>query len=135
MPNLVELEDINQFLPKDKLTLAEEDREVALESTAKEVVLSSLAPRFDTDEWISKQTTPNLVVSIIGMFVAGWIYNRQYGADATDDSGYGNVLLAQANALIQGLVGGSLDIDSPAIAGDTPSYLESDPTFVMGEVF
>jgi len=134
--SLIELSDINQFLPADKLRILESEREPALEDTAKEIVFSKLGSRYSVDEWLGPQSTPNLIRSIMGMIVAGYIYDRQYGEDADGES-YGSRLIQQAYDLLRGLVEGSLSLgdETPLVSAGSPSYKKSEPVFVMGKVF
>lgn len=137
MADFVELGDVNQFLPKDKLTLAEADRDATLETTAEQRVVSALRPIYDVSTWTLPGSTPILVKSIAGMFVAGWIYNRQFSQEASDATSYGNQLLAQAEGLLQGLVSGDLSLDDLDIlpTGEPAYGLAAEPIFTMGEVF
>lgn len=81
--------------------------------------------------WTNSANTPLLVkVAIAKMFVA-WMYRRQYSEDLPDDDAvYASKLEANAQAIVDGIVDGTLDI--PALAsGSGPEFYPTDSSSAM----
>lgn len=90
-------------------------------------VLARLGSIYTTTGWVSPGTTPDLVRSILAMQYVGWYIHRTFASDA-DLSAYGEKLLADAEALIQGILDGSLGlgIDFPETNPSFPSFYPND---------
>lgn len=138
MAAVVTLDEVNQFLPQEKLTLATFTEVAELETTAQFVVIGTLSSRYDTTGWTTVDGTPKLVRTVIAMRVAAWAYNRQYSEEAVVAGSYGNWLLMQAAVLLDQLVDGTMELADELTIGTRPgqgAVEETDPTFLMGQVF
>jgi hypothetical protein len=81
-----------------------------LEHSVAVTALAKLAVAFDTTSWISPGTTPDIVQQIIGMeYVAGYINRSQSSEEDLNE--YALWLWANGEALIEGLIAGTLVID------------------------
>lgn len=149
MSHVVPINKVNQFLPQDKLELddtvvagenlpADHDKFNDLEETARDIVFGRLGVYYDTSTWADPASTPSMVMNILGMLVAGWVYDRQFSEEATEGGSYGSRRVAEAYRLLEGVIAGEYSIGVDLLVDATagaPSYLASDPTFEMGEAF
>jgi hypothetical protein len=144
--------DANAWADKFKLNLTalDDDLEVSVASQ----VLARVSQRYDTSAWLTPETTPSLIKSIIAMMYTGWYFQRVYSED-TDISTYGALLLTRAEDLIDGIVSGSnILVEEVVIGGadtDTASFYPNDlssaqsptfddmslggPKFTMGQIW
>lgn len=138
----VGLNDLNQFLSNQKLELTSDDLELdhneQLELTAKNIIFGKFKNVYDVTTWVGTSTTPAIVKSIMGMWIAGRIYMRQYADTATDEANYGRMLVNEALALVDSILDGSIEADLTLIDADarlSETYDYIDPAFTMGSVF
>ena len=116
---------VQQWLEETKLTVDRTPDE--LDQTARDIVFSQVSQVYDTSTWVSTATTPSLILRICSMFIAAWIYERQYSENLPlDDTNWGVKLESMANLLIAGIVG--LTIDIPGVLPGAIGTL-SDPIF------
>lgn len=151
MSHIVSIDKINQFLPREKLGLdtstdsttgqaADHDVISDLEETARDIVFSKLATEYDVSDWSNGPTSPpSLVRNILGLLVAGWVYDRQFSEETTEGQSYGQRRVREAYALLDELLDGVLVLDGvdrlDADAEPDASILETAPVFTMGEQF
>jgi hypothetical protein len=86
-----------------------------------------LGTTFDTSTWVDTATTPELVRQAISMLYVHRVYNRTYSGDRDNMNDYSMWLRAEANALLDGLIAGSIiipDIDVPLTG--SPSFYPND---------
>lgn len=146
MSHVIPLEKVNQFLPNQKLELdltdvggvaADHGLVDDLEETARDIVVGRLSTVYDTSTW-APLAYPSLVTNIMGLLVAGWVYDRQFSEEVADGGSYGTRRVKEAYSLLDGLIGGLYAIEDLVITDDTsglPVGLESDPVFEMGSAF
>jgi len=150
MSHIVPIEKINQFLPQDKLglnTAIDSETGVAVdhskvadfEETARDIVFGQLGALYNTNEWSDGPTSaPSLVRNILGMLVAGWVYDRQFSEEATNAGGYGQRRVREAYGLMNSILDGTIDLigfDQLVNPAREASVHESEPVFVMDEAF
>lgn len=150
MSHVIPIDKINQFLPHEKLDLdttidpatdlpVDHGKINDLEETARDNVFAKLAVVFDTSTWMEPSQRPSLINNILGLMVAGWVYDRQFSEESTEGSSYGHRRVQEAWDLIDALIEGTLVIDDvDRLDDDLPgaaSVLETEPVFVMGEQF
>lgn len=104
MPHIT-VTEAQGWLESTKLTLSELDSE--LETSVASQILGQLAAGFDVSTWASPTTTPTLVRKILAMYYASWVYDKSYSEDP-DGAQYSLRLRARADALIAGILGGSI---------------------------
>ena len=133
---IVSLADINQFLP-DRLKLDSVSGITTLATSAKSHVYSKVALAYDTTSWTDETNTPDLIRSLISMFIAAWLYNKEYADGATEAGSYGRWLYNQAEVIRNGLYNGTLIIEDvdPKFDRTQPGVFETDPVFEMGRIF
>jgi len=128
-------EDIMQFLPKGKFTIANVDsyRSNELEATQEAYVLSRLSPHYDISTWDTDP--PTLVKSVVSMMVAAQMYMSNWADSDTDLPAYGENLMMQAKNILDGMVSGSINIDDTE--RETAGFVKDigDPIFEIGERF
>jgi len=128
-------EDIMQFLPKGKFTIANVDsyRSNELEATQEAYVLSRLSPHYDISTWDTDP--PTLVKSVVSMMVAAQMYMSNWADSDTDLPAYGENLMTQAKNILDGMVNGSINIDDTE--RETAGFVKDigDPIFEIGERF
>lgn len=151
MSHVIPIAKVNQFLPNEKLSLdvtidvgtglpVDHALIADLEETGRDIVHGRIAATYDTTLWVDPASTPTLVTNIVGMMVAGWVYDRQFSEEAATGDSYGQRRLLEAYALLEAVVDGTYVLDdvTPVVDGTAtgePSVLESEPVFVMGEPF
>lgn len=83
-----------------------------LVSTAVSYVIGTIASKYATTTWADSASTPPLVCDIITMLVAAWTYERQVAEDASETAqmSWGAQLEAKANAILAGIMNGSIDL-------------------------
>lgn len=151
MPHIVDEARVNQFLPSEKLeiptdTLHSTYNGQELENTIWGIVRAKLAA-FDIANWVNASGTPvpsnvpKLILDIMGMWIAGTIYNKQFSEEASDTgTSYGTMLKNDAMALLDSIVEGTIAIDSIVVTDEhvslgSPSVLETEPMFSLGTQF
>lgn len=138
-------QEANAWLEKTKLNLTALDSE--LEKSISSQVLSEIAQIYDVSSWSDANTTPSLVLKIIAMKYAGWYIQRTYSEDLPIND-YAELLLAEADRLIQGITEGALILSDPNLdiefnesylGEGSPSFyprdLDGEPKFTMGSIW
>jgi hypothetical protein len=149
----ITLEEAQTWAEQTKLTLGSlEDGLVTQVATQ---VLSRIALAYNVTGWTDNVTTPSLVRSVIAMLYVSWLYDRTYSEDEPDSNAWAVRLANMADALIEGITAGTIDITDDVatgtLQGTTASYYPTDassaqePTsldpslgparFTMGHVF
>ena len=121
----------NALTDSSKLNITTIDTE--LESQIVAQVFSELRGLYDTTTWVEESTTPKLVKSILSMIYTGMVYNKTYAVDGADTDLYGNMLIADANKLLDSVSSGvSVLVDSnPAVTIVASSDNFSVPFFAV----
>jgi hypothetical protein len=149
MSHIIPILKINQFLPIDKLSLdttvdvdtqlpVDHDKIADLESTARDIVFGNLAETYDVNDWYGGPTSPpSIVRNVLGMLVAGWVYDRQFSEEAATGNSYGQRRIREAYGIMQSIMDGTITfgeemLDLPHRTG---GVLETDPMFTIGEQF
>lgn len=106
----INVSDAQAFLENTKANLVSLDTN--LEGQFATYVLGRLADTFLDSTfgvltWADPTTTPQLVRMAIAMLYAGWYYDRQF-TEETEGTTYGEMLKADAELLIEGLISGSI---------------------------
>jgi len=115
-------------------------------------VLATLSEGFDVSTWTDTTNTPPMVQQAMAMLYVSWFYNRQYSEDQEHVNVYATLLRAEAEALITGILDGSIIMPGQiAPSSEAPTFYPTDsssaqqPTdtdtslgdasFSMGKVF
>jgi len=148
----ISLSEAQAWLEATKLTLS------ALESNTEQhaagIVISRLANTYDITTWLDHVSTPKLVRTLVSMYYCSYIYDRAYADDASDTSNYAFILRRGADAVINGLIAGSIILEEDPTASELvgqPAFFPNDasslleatvdfpsdgpPSFTMGQVF
>lgn len=131
-------QEVNAYLPTDKwavdVTTYEEPE---LESNARAQVLGRLRSIYPVDDWTATGgVAPALVRQVIAMYIAAWIYARQFSEDTANINSYASWLLRQAESIVTSLLNGDIALDD--IERDVSSDGEAvsgPPIFTTGRVF
>jgi hypothetical protein len=117
----VTLQEVQQWLERTKLDLTEFD--IELEASAKSFVFAKVSRFYDTSTWLAANTTPELIRKILAILVAAWTYMRQYSEDEDALNEYAEKLEKMAYDLIDGIIGGTLELSGAAavLGGSTPA--------------
>ncbi|HNV18271.1 MAG TPA: hypothetical protein PKJ52_01360 [Rectinema sp.] len=121
----------------DKVTWAT-SIDTDLDSQIASQVLAKAARAFDITSWVDKNTTPQLILSIIAMNYAGRKFQEMYGEDSLN-SDYGTALITDANNMLENLISGDLILldedliptESQAVGTVTYEPTESNPMFYV----
>ena len=145
MAHIIPIAKINQFLPLDKLELhdpahgnsTDHSRIQDLEESARDIVIAKLSYHLNTSNWFDPVDPPDLIINIMGMLVAGWVYDRQFAEESTEGATYGKHKEAEAYRLLEGILEGKYKLHGALYLDDetrVPSTYESDPIFTMDQV-
>lgn len=121
---LVSAGDVQAWFADGRLRIDSDD-DLEEEIHARSIVLGQLQTRFDVSDWVSPDTTPKLVRTIISMLTAAYRYNNFITVPEGQTS-YGDRLQANAMVLLQQVVDGQLILDEatdgPAVTGTLSFY-------------
>lgn len=124
MADLISITEAQAWIQQTKLDIDVLDS--ALLAQRQTYILARLGSVYTTTGWVSPGTTPDLVRSIIAMQYVGWYIHRTFAEDS-ELSTYGEKLLADSEALIQGILDGSLSL-GVAFPEANPSFPSFYPT-------
>ena len=115
---LANLDDINTFLPTDKLEAKDGDERIARHQTDVERVikgyLSSTFTAATLAAWADPGTTPGFIRSIAGRLIAAFHYGRSYSEDLPDwDRTYPQRIYDEAMAMLELVRTGDVDLGIP----------------------
>jgi hypothetical protein len=96
-------------------------------------VLGKIGVQFDTSTWLSPETTPLMVKSVIAMLYVAWYYDKTYSEDQEEGNDYAALLRAQAESLIQGILDDSIVLPEvpPGTEPSGPSFYPTDDSSGM----
>lgn len=126
---LAELDDINRFLPTDKLRLVEgEDDKYQIE--AERIIKAQLANTYSATElgrWTTPTNTPAYIRSVAGRITAALYYRERYAEDIPDVPEYAQLLYDEAlhpsTGMIVKIINGTVTLPEVATA-DRPTDLK-----------
>jgi hypothetical protein len=144
---LVTDELVQQWFERTKLTVTTVPDE--LDQTAHDVVFGRVSQVYDVSVWVDAVTTPSLILRIMSMLIAAWMYEAQYSEDIEDtENNWGAKLERMAYNLIDQIVGLTLVVTDPGTlptGNASPVFfptdvqdtdgLGSERKFTMGKVF
>lgn len=113
-----------------KLTIAALDTELE-DQLAEEVIRRLQSASIDTSLWVNDATTPKLVRVIIAKLYVAWVYDRQYSEDIEQGSNYADRLKANAEALILGLIDGTIELDPVTNVVGEPVFYPTDASSAL----
>jgi len=102
----IEVADAQTWTEKTKLTF--DNLDPALLAQTESIIIGRLAPQFDTTTWLDHTSTPAMVKTVIAMNYVAWYYDRTYSEDQEQGNDYAALLRAQAEALMVGILDGSI---------------------------
>ena len=143
---IVDDNDINKFLPQDKLSAESALLLEEVMEDAERIVRGNLAGYVDAAElatWTTPDDTPDIIRAIGGRLCAAAIYRRAYSEDSLDDPQYAQFLYNEAMGLIKGIQEGTIIIDPGVVPGielTTDMFYPNDPNtdppkFRMSDVY
>lgn len=108
----VTVEEVRALAERTKLAITSLDTELLIH--IEEEILDRLGTQIDAGTiatWITPETTPKLVRTIMSRKYFAWFYFRQYSEDVgPSENTYANKLDASAEMLIAGILDGSIII-------------------------
>lgn len=75
-----------------------------------EEVLARVGSVYDTSTWVNDTNTPKLIKVIIAKTYSGWLYDKYYSENQSEPNNYSQMLKANAEMLIAGLVDGTIEL-------------------------
>lgn len=129
----VTIEKVQGWLQTTKYDVSVDHVDPTQEATAADTVIPILEQRYNTSTWADDATTPPMVIRIIAMLVASFVLRKAVSQDDGIAS-YCDWLESRANALVEGIVTGAIDLpgvdpdpDSP-LGGSTEFYPDQTAT-------
>lgn len=115
---LASIDDVNTFLPQDKLSATDGNEEIARHQIDVDRVikgyLSSTYSAATLAAWADPDSTPSFIRSIAGRLIAAWHYARKLSEDLPDwDKTYPQRLYDEAMAMLLGVQNGDVDLGIP----------------------
>jgi hypothetical protein len=114
---------VQAWLHSSKYEITAIDTE--LETAAKEIYFGEFGQRYDTSSWTNASTTPQLVLTVMSMYVAS-VYLRRAVSQDDGYASYADWLEKRVETLCTAIVNGSIEL--PATM-DTTSSLGGGPLF------
>jgi len=113
---LASLDDVNTWLPQDKLEADNADVDLFQEDADRVVkgYLNGVFPAATLATWADPDDTPGIIRAIAGRLVAAKFYKQRYAEDVVDIPEYAQQLYDEAMAMLMQVVAGTLVVD-PAI--------------------
>lgn len=130
MMSYISINEVQAWCEPTKLTLANID--AVLEESVVSQVFARIAPTYDTSTWTGSISTPAPVLKILAMYYAAWYIDRTFSEDASVTNNYASLLRAEADNLLDGIIGGRVVI-STILSGTQQSLRTSDPEFEFGD--
>lgn len=123
----IQAQDAQAWAEKTKLPITQLDSELIAQIETRVLARLSAAFPDDVSTWVSPDTTPSIIKTVISMQYVAWFYDRQYSEEQEALNDYAVLLRAEAEALIQGILDGSIDVPGVVVPtiGD-PGYYPND---------
>lgn len=145
---LVSLDDINVFLPTDKIEALNADDDASV-LDAERIVKSKLSGTFSPTvlaSWTTAANTPQTIRAIAGRLAAALYYSRTFSEESTQAPQYSQNLYNEAMDMLNGVADGSIvlpevaTVDQPSIGNLTsddflPNDNSSAAKFTMDQVW
>lgn len=123
----IQPQDAQAWSEKTKLPIAQLDSELASQIEIRVLARLTVAYPDDVSTWISPDTTPSIVKTVIAMQYVAWFYDRQYSEEQEALNDYAVLLRAEAESLIQGIIDGSIVIPGIVVPSvEDPGYYPND---------
>lgn len=96
-------------------------------------IIARIGTIYDTSGWTTSVNTPQIVKTIIAMYYAAWMYNKQYSDDNDDTNAYADKLMAMADAMLQNILDGTTEIPGidPTTDSGAPSFYPTDASSAL----
>jgi hypothetical protein len=130
---IVDDNDINVFLPDDKIMAENANLLDSVKEDADRIVRGNLAGYVDAVEmatWTTPDDTPLIIRAIGGRLCAALIYRRAYSEDSLEDPQYAQFLYNEAMTLLNRIIAGDLTLDPDVVPGielTTDLFYPNDP--------
>jgi hypothetical protein len=131
MADLIAVTEAQAWLEPTKGTISTLDDNLLVQ--VQEPILRKIDGTYDVSGCVSPGTTPELLRTIIAMEYVARYYNRQYSEDNDQVNRYARQLMADAEALIQGIIDGAISLPLPVVgsAAGTPMFYPTDASSLM----
>lgn len=147
--SFVTLDDVNVFLPVDKLEALDADNDSAVLDSER-IIKAKLSGTFSATtiaSWVSPATTPETIRAICGRLVAALYYAKAFSAETPDVPTYAQNLYNDAMNMLECIKTGDIilpevpTVDQPTTGGTfgaadfLPNASSPGPFFTMSEVW
>jgi len=132
MATLIAASDAQAWLEKTKTNI-NNTLDTDLVTEVQEMILRKLDGTFDLSSCVDPGTTPELLRTIIAMEYASRYYARAYSEDNDQTNRYALTLKTDAEALINGILGGSISLPGVPPLSDpgSPLFYPTDQSSAM----
>lgn len=125
MTGRISLDDAKGWIETSKLDVQALDLD-HLDQIETEI-LARISSVYDTSGWLDRASTPRLIQTIIAKTYAGWLYDKYYSENQSQPNNYSQLVKANAEMLITGLVEGTITIPGvPPIGSGTAVFYPND---------
>lgn len=126
----ITVEEVRGWVEVSKLNVQELDLNFLPQLETE--LLAKINTVYDTTTWVDAATTPPLIRVIITKMYAGWIYDRAYSENQTENNPYAAMLKENAGMLLAGLIDGTIEIPGvPATSNPDPSFYPNDASSAL----
>lgn len=128
MADLITKQQAQSYAEPSKMSIATLDSELL--GNIQGEVLARVDSVHDTTTWVDPVTTPDLVRTVITMLYVSWLYHRTYSEDEGDNE-YAVRLAEKAEALIMGIIDGTIDLPGIDTGAGQPSFYPTDASSAL----
>jgi hypothetical protein len=130
MTGRISLDDAKGWIETSKLDVQALDMD-QLDQLETEI-LARISSVYDVSGWLDKASTPRLIQTIIAKSYAGWLYDKFYSENQSLPNQYAQLVKANAEMLIQGLLEGTITIPGiPPIGSGSSVFYPNDYSSMM----
>src|SRR5882724_2614755 len=128
----IRVEDAQAWSERTKLTITQLDADLATQIETRVLARLTVAYPDSVGTWVSSDTTPQIVKTVISMLYVAWFYDRQYSEEQQSLNDYAVLLRSEAETLILGIIDGSIVIPGVLVPTiDSPAYYPTDASSAL----
>lgn len=128
MPRIL-IDDVKAWVESTKLNPTSLDANLL--GQLEEEILSRIGSAYDTSGWTDNTNTPNLVKVIISKSYAGWLYDKFYSENQSEPNEYAQMLKANAEMLIMGIIDRTIEIPNIPSGSPEASFYPNDASSAL----
>lgn len=111
---VISVDDVQAWVESTKLSPSALDIDQLTQIESE--VFARISSVYDTSVWVDRTSTPRLIQTIVAKMYTGWMYDKFYSENQSAPNQYSQLIKANAEMLIKGILSGVIEIPgvSPA---------------------